>query len=69
MAKVKLGETYIDPITGFVGMATARAEYLLNTPDVRLTAKTGQEEVKERWVAEARIEKYENDSITGFTTK
>lgn len=62
-----LGAKYVDRVTGFVGMATARAEYLGNTPDVRLTAETGQDELKERWVTESRIEKHGGDSSTGFT--
>ena len=62
-----LGKVYRDTVTGFTGMATARTEYLLDTPNVRLEAKTGQEDKKERWVGEARLEIAPVDPAAGFS--
>lgn len=63
--KCKLGDKYRDQITGFTGTATARAEYIDDSPSVRLTAETGQGELSERWVNEARLLPAEQ-SRTGF---
>ena len=63
---IVLGKVYCDPISGFVGTATGRAEYLGNTPDVRLTADTGPAgELSERWIPETRIEPFRPPS-SGF---
>lgn len=63
---IELGQVYRDPITGFVGTATARAEYLYDTPNVRLTAETGQEDLSERWITESRLVPHEKDKPHGF---
>lgn len=65
----ELGKVYRDTVTGFTGMATARTEYLLDTPNIRLEAKTGREEKKERWVGEARLEIAPVDPMAGFSSK
>jgi hypothetical protein len=64
--KVTLGKVYRDTISGFTGTATARAEYLHSTPDVRIEADSGPTgDAKERWVREARLEPASARS-TGF---
>lgn len=65
----ELGKVYRDTVTGFTGMATARTEYLLDTPNIRLEANTGQEDKKERWVGEARLEIAPVDPAAGFSSK
>lgn len=61
-----LGTTYRDTITGFIGIATARTEYLGNTPSVRLEAVTEQGDAKERWVNESRLEESRDRPDAGF---
>lgn len=64
--KVVLGNRYVDRVTGFVGVATGRAEYLADTPSVRLTAQTGQDDLKERWVTEGRVDEHAGDPPAGY---
>jgi hypothetical protein len=57
-----LGEKGRDRVTGFVGVVTGRAEYLEDTPSLRLTATLGPtDDLKERWVAEARVDPADDD--------
>lgn len=61
-----LGSKARDRVTGFEGVVTARAVYLDDTPQVRLTAENGQDDLKERWVVEARCDPHKEDKHTGF---
>lgn len=62
----ELGRIYRDEITGFVGTADARAEYLYGVPLVRLVANTGPTgDEKERWYAEKRLSPHESGGV-GF---
>lgn len=63
---MNLGDKARDRITGFTGVVTARAEYLDDTPSIRLTAQNGQEDLKERWVNEARCDEVPDDKKAGF---
>jgi hypothetical protein len=64
---VKLGEKGRDRVTGFTGTVTGRAEYLDDTPSLRLTAQTGPTaDLKERWVSEGRVEPVDDEPPTGF---
>lgn len=61
-----LGLVYRDRVSGFVGTATGRAEYLDGVPSVLLTADTGPSgDLKDRWVNETRLEAHE-PSAAGF---
>jgi len=54
---IKLGDTVRDSISGFEGVATARAEYLHNTPAVQVTGKV-YDPAKgpvSQWIDEARL--------------
>ncbi len=53
-AEVILGSQVTDPITGFTGTATARAEYL-DTRVLVLVEARNPGEVKERWIMETRL--------------
>lgn len=65
----ELGQVYRDTVSGFVGTATGRAEYLHDTPDVKLVAHTGPtDDEKSRWVSETRLEPHNDDRATGFTS-
>lgn len=61
-----LGSRARDTVTGFTGVVTARAEYLADGPSLRLTAENGQEDLKERWVAEKRCELATDKTSPGF---
>ena len=52
---VELGERYVDPITGFEGVATARHEYLYGCVRVTLEGKTAGSELGEFVVDEQRL--------------
>lgn len=65
-AAFPLGSRARDTVTGFTGIVTGRAEYLADTPSIRLTAENRQEDLKERWVAEARCEPADDDRKAGF---
>lgn len=52
----ELGKRYRDVVSGFVGVATGRADYLYTTSQIRLVAETGPAgDAKERWVEEAQV--------------
>lgn len=54
---IELGKTYRDVASGFTGMATGRAEYLEDTPSIRLTARAGSASaVVHEWFPEGRLE-------------
>lgn len=62
-----LGRVYRDRISGFVGTAVGRAEYLYDSPSVQLVANTGPTgDGKTRWIEEARLEEHA-DQAAGFT--
>lgn len=63
---IALGSRYRDTVTGFTGIATGWAEYLYGSPDVRITAQNNQEDEKQRWIAEQRLELLADDSKVGF---
>ena len=64
--EIVLGETYRDKASGFVGMATGKAEYLGDTPSVRLTANTGPNvAVVHEWFPPDRLV-IQSDKPTGF---
>lgn len=58
-----LGATYSDRVTGFVGVATTRAEYLTGIPRVCLEPKvvTPSELVQPQWFDEVRLERFGDD--------
>jgi hypothetical protein len=66
-AAYPFGSKARDTVTGFTGIVTARTEYLADTPSLRLTAENGQDDLKERWVAEARCEPVTDDRKAGFS--
>lgn len=66
--KAKLGDIYTDTVTGFTGTATARMEEYLDEPSVRLVAKTGNDDLKERWVTEGRLVP-SDDRYQGFGSR
>lgn len=52
-----LGKVVKDKVTGFVGVVTARVEYLHSTPSVRLESEVdGENKTKDLWIDEARAE-------------
>lgn len=53
--QVELGGKYRDVVSGFVGVAIARAEYLYEEPSVLVAAETRQAAADSRWIAEARM--------------
>ena len=53
--EIVLGKIYEDEITGFVGVATAKAEYLDGMPNVRLTSTNTPEKPVELWIPIARV--------------
>ncbi len=58
--EAELGKVYRDTVSGFVGTATGRAEYLHGPPQVMLEADTGPTgDEKVRWVREARVVPHE----------
>lgn len=64
---VRLGEKYRDAITGFKGVATARAEYLHDSPSIKIEANTGPSaDKKEQWISETRLEPVPPPSGSGF---
>ncbi len=65
MTDSQLGHKYRDTITGFVGTATARTVYLDSSVQVRLEAETGNEDAKERWIDESRLEQIDKHGV-GF---
>lgn len=51
----ELGDKVVDPISGFAGVVTARAEYLGATPRVQVTGLLNRDgEVPDHWIDEAR---------------
>lgn len=52
---VQLGQDYQDSVTGFVGTATAKAEYLHTSASVRLEALVDKKPVSE-WFDISRIQ-------------
>lgn len=56
MSKVELGKAYTDTISGFTGIATARAEYLHDTDSVRLSSRELVDgEAKSEWFSVGRL--------------
>jgi hypothetical protein len=65
--RVRLGSYVRDSITGFAGVATARTEYVYDAPSVRVTAvDTWQDDLRERWVTEARLVVVDGERPPGF---
>lgn len=63
-----LGGTYRDRVSGFIGIATARAQYLTDSTKVLLEANVGPAgDEKSRWVAESRLEPCSHEQGVGFT--
>jgi len=56
MIKVELGDEVKDGLTGFIGIATARAEYLTGCVRVQIEAQTSSAAPVEYWVDEQRLE-------------
>lgn len=52
---VKLGGKYTDPVTGFTGTATGRAEYLHGCARVMLEGKDADGNPKDVWTDEPRL--------------
>lgn len=63
---VQLGARVRDTVTGFEGTVTGLAEYLHESATARVTAQTGTDEAKERWIAEARLEPVRDEPAAGF---
>jgi hypothetical protein len=64
---INLGSKYRDKASGFVGVATGRAEYLDDSPGVRLTAETGAgTKMEDVWFPEGRCEPYREKQSHGF---
>ena len=56
MSKIELGKTYMDTISGFTGIATARAEYLHDTDFVRRSSRELVDgEAKSEWFSVGRL--------------
>lgn len=53
---VRLGLRYRDRVSGFVGTAVGRADYLYDAPTALLVARTDQAPSDSRWVSEVRLE-------------
>lgn len=55
--KTQLGNTYIDAITGFTGVATGRVEYITGCNQILLAPKTADPgtESKPAWFDEQRL--------------
>lgn len=67
MTDVVLGETYRDRVSGFVGVAIGRADYLEGAPEVLLAAHTGATgDDKSRWIKEGRLDPPE-ERRSGFS--
>lgn len=64
--RAELGARYRDTVSGFAGTADARTEYLYSTPQVRLTAETGQGDGKQRWIEEGALEPAPDGKQAGF---
>lgn len=54
--KVQLGSKVKDVITGFEGIATARAEYLHGMPRCLVEAPSRDGKFQEAWLEESRLE-------------
>jgi hypothetical protein len=55
--KITLGSKVKDTITGFQGIATGRAEYLLADPSVLVEAPVGADNKSvDCWIKESRLE-------------
>jgi hypothetical protein len=52
--RAHLGEQYVDPVTGFTGIATARTEYLGLHVSVLLEARHPEKAVQ-HWFPEGRL--------------
>lgn len=57
MTPIHLGESYTDTITGFTGVATGRAEYLFESPSVKLErhVDAGGDADEDIWISELRL--------------
>lgn len=55
MTTCTLGQKYRDTITGYEGTATARTEYLGNSPSVRLERADETGKPEEEWFTESRL--------------
>lgn len=65
---IEFGHTYRDKISGFEGVATARAEYWHSTPEVLLVAMMGKtDDAKERWVKQERLVEVAAPGQAGFS--
>ncbi len=65
--RVELGKVYRDTISGFVGTATGRAEYLHKTPSVQIVADTGpQGDDSSRWIDEGQLVPISDEGRVGF---
>ena len=54
---IVLGAKVQDCVTGFTGIATARAEYLHDSPSVRVEAFCGDGgKPVEQWISESRLD-------------
>ena len=54
---IVLGSKVQDCVTGFAGIATARAEYLHDSPSVRVEAFCGDGgKPVEQWISESRLD-------------
>jgi hypothetical protein len=63
---VEFGAEVRDPVSGFVGVVIARAEYAYRNPQLLVAAKTMQAAADERWIPETRVEPAGNQA-TGFS--
>jgi len=61
--QVILGDRYRDAVTGIVGVATARAEYLNDNPSicVEFSVDDNGRPIDSRWISEGRLERLPDD--------
>lgn len=61
-----LGEKYRDTVTGYAGTATARTEFLHDSPSIRLTSIGKDGRPEDVWLTEGRLEPVDGKSL-GFS--
>lgn len=60
MSRVVLGKEYIDTVTGYAGMATARNEIYRGSINVLLQRLDKSGQIEEVWITEPRLEPYDS---------
>lgn len=60
MNKIKLGDKVRSSVSGFLGIITAKCEYLHGNTQYCVTAKCKDNDIKNAWFAESELELVED---------